>query len=251
MMKSANVLISGWALAALAAVLVLPNDNLSGIAVRTVLGLPLVGFLPGLALLRALRLRFAPAVQTTLALGLSMALAASGGLGLNLLHALNPRGWALGLAAITLIAVACAEWWRPVRTSIVLPSWQIRHSALAVITLSVLATTMWKAHIDEASYRPFSYTAFWLTPKQFNTDLYTIGIQNNQSATETYIVRFMINGGVAGEWPNVTLGPGQQTTISVTIPDRADANAWLFLASDPTRVYRKVSVARHGWRDVG
>jgi uncharacterized membrane protein len=232
-----------WAVATLAAVAI--SDSL---LLRTILGAPIVFFVSGHALLRAIGIRTTSASEhLTYAVGASLAVGIAGGFALNATGFLRPLGWAIWFCAITIGAALVADsrsdapdlpsWPSPVRVRF----WQGATIALAVL----LATGAYALAIrDEATYRQFSYTEFWMLPSTSDSPgRLTIGVRNAEIQTQLFDVEITIDGRLFAVFRSLTIAPGETWARQIAAPVSATsqkAEARLYRPDD-NRLYRSVS----------
>ena len=176
------------------------------IVVRTVLAVPLVFVLPGAALLRAAKLRFAPLVQAPIMVGVSMATTVISGLVLDVLGGLSPVGWSAWLGGVCVLAASAAARHGATEPRPSLPIVRVRHVIMLATACFTLALTFIGALHDVRQYHPFDYTDFWMLPQQVGSDgFYQIGIKNGEGQPERVLVasdnRWADCGGMAEPEP--------------------------------------------------
>ena len=79
--------------------------------------------------------------------------------------------------------------------------------------------------------------------EEAGSNVYLIGIKNNEGRPESYAVQLMVDHRITGEWQDLALASGQSMTYPVMVPQGAPAQAWLYRAEQPNAIYRKVTVA--------
>ena len=167
--------------------------------VLRVVALPLVVFLPGLALVRSLRLNLTGVAKVTLACGLSLALAALTGLPLNLLRALSVTGWALALGGITL-ALTVVSLIRAHRPSGDSPRWQappLMQSVLVGLGCCAVLAAFVVARDGALAQREFNFTEFWMASHGINAPgVVTLGVHNEEAAESSYRIELVADGAV-------------------------------------------------------
>ena len=213
------------------------------VVLRTLIALPLVFVLPGAACLRALDLQFTPLAHAPIAVGISMAITVLSGLALNGLGGLTPLGWAAWLGGFTIVAAAVAARRDAIAVRRPLPAAKIRHGAMLAGTAAMLALTVLGTLRSTAAYRPFPHTSFWMLPEEDDSNIYLIGIKNDEGRPESYAVQLLVEGRATGEWQDLTLAPGQSETYPAIVPRGAAAQAWLYRAEQPDTIYRRVTIA--------
>lgn len=223
-----------------------------GLVLRLIIGIPLALLLPGLALTLALfpRRRVRLAVRVLFSLGLSLCVAALGGLLLNLTPwGLRPAPWAGLLAGATLAATLLAYWrgrnirvvqfkrgerqLRPVQTSGIL-------LIGAAVVLTGLAVQM--ARTGAAQQQASStFTELWLLPQAAGNQL-QVGVRNNERTAVTYKLQIDQGGSILREWPSIELDPGKVWESSLAAPaGSASMTANLYRLDTPSTVYRHVT----------
>jgi hypothetical protein len=215
------------------------NNPCAGAAVA----MPLIFVLPGAALLNALRITVAGPGRYALIAGLSMALTVLCGLGLATVGLLTPRGWLVGLSAVTVAGAVLALRRDAARIVWRRPSIRLRHTVLLAATLGVAAASVVVAVRNTANYLPFAYTDFWMVLIGQTGSLYTIGIRNAERLPERFTLRVMVDGAIVAVFGDLTVAPDETVSRTVTLPAGHKAEAWLLRGSDPVEVYRKVSAS--------
>lgn len=210
---------------------------------RTLIALPLVFVLPGAAMLRALDLRFTPYAHAPIAVGLSMAITVLGGLALNWLGGLTSFGWTLWLGSVSILAAVAALRNASTGGRRPLPAMRLRHGAMLAAAAAVLMLTFHSTARAITAYRPFPHTSFWMLPLAQASEVYMIGIKNDEGRPETYAVQLMVAQRITGQWQDLILASGQTVTFPVMVQPGAAAQAWLYRAEQPQAIYRRVTVA--------
>jgi uncharacterized membrane protein len=226
------------------------TDN---ILLRSLASVPLVFYLPGSALLNALRLEHRPFPEWhALTTGLSMAVTISAGLVINAVATLTPRSWTLCLGIIILTSsfIAAATKVPSVgdtgsRKPLRAPSLYV--GAIFAVSVIVTAATFNFAVQAEQNYRPFQYTEFWLVPSiQYGPDTVTIGVTSQEAKTYDFDIEVRAANQTIAVWRSVTLMPGQSLIEHIAIPSAEmkpqKVQARLFRSDDPAFVYREVWV---------
>lgn len=232
---------------------------LGGSAARVAAALPLVLLLPGLALTFAAfpRRALGPAERLLLGLGLSLAVAALGGLALNLTPwGLRIGSWATLLGGVTVVATAIGLARRRVRQ----PGWaaaaparrgggmtlpQATLLALAALVLSgSLAITVRGAQEQET----VGFTQLWMVPDQAgNPATVRIGVSNREPATTPFRLQLVVEGDPRRTW-TLRLANDETWEQAVDLPaDLAptdDVEAVLYRGDAPDQVYRRVKLGR-------
>lgn len=224
-------------------------------ALRLVFGLPLALLLPGYALtaaafpLRALSLP----EQVLLSLGLSLALAALGGLLLNLTPwGLQAGTWALLLGGATLGAGGLALW-RQSRQALALPKrvplgLSARQGFLLGLAALIALGALGLARFGASQQATPGFTQLWILPAEAAGDnTVRLGISSHEAAAARYKLQIKAAGAVVGEWPSIALDPGGRWETTIALPtsrERAGTvEALLYRADDPDTVYRRGALA--------
>lgn len=234
-----------WALVALLIVLV--TDN---VLLRTLISAPLIFFLTGHTLLRAI----GPAGTSLLehvvySVGASIATCILGGFVLNWGGWLTPTGWAVWLAATTCVATLIAfgrkrngeAIWR-MRPRLDLRAWQVAVLGMAVL---ICTSAYLLAIRDATQQRQFKYTEFWMLygPKGAPGRL-VVGLKSAEARPERYDVEVALDGRTIAMWRALAVKPGDSwigdIALSINDGHQHKAEAWLYLPNHDV-IYRKVS----------
>lgn len=237
----------------------LPASNI----VKAALGAPMVLFLPGYALSAALLPdgRAGLAERLAISLGLSIAVAALGGLVLNLLpRGLTPGAWRVLLLGVTLSAAGYAYWRRQTRQipgpGPLVTKFSMRDATLVAsaalligLALGLGGLGVGRATISAASDAD-PFTQLWMLPGEdapTNSGHQTVrvGLRNNEKGALTYRVTLQGGDNVFVEWPQVTLASGESWQAQATVPaDMAglDVIALAYREGDETP-YRRVRLS--------
>lgn len=232
-----------WAGAAVAAVAV--SDSL---LLRTALGVPMVFLISGHTVLRAIGVRTTSALQHVVyAVGASLAAGIAGGFALNAAGLLMPLGWALWFWAVTAAAALVAA---GRRDTPVLPAWpapvRVRLWQGTALMLAVLVATGAYALAvrDEATYREFKYTEFWMLPSLTGKpDLLTVGIRSAETQPQRFDLEITLDGQPFAIFRSLTVAPGDTWAREILVPvlaTRQRAEARLY-GPEHDRLYRSVS----------
>ncbi|PBC06785.1 DUF1616 domain-containing protein [Mesorhizobium sp. WSM3859] len=226
-------------------VVVAVTDNL---VLRTALGAPMVFLVPGHAMLRALSVRTTSALEhLAYAVGASLATGVGGGFALNAAGFLTPSGWAVWFWAVTTVAALVAAHRRDAPD---LPAWpalaKVRLWQGAIIALAVLVATGAYALAvrDEATYREFRYTEFWILPSaDGESGRLIVGIRSAETQAERFDLEIIVDGQPLAVFRSLTIAPGDTWTGQIPVPVlavRQRAEARLYRPAD-NRLYRSVS----------
>jgi uncharacterized membrane protein len=217
------------------------------VALRTVLGLPLVTLLPGYVLSKLIfGARLARAERLLMSLALTLATDVLGGIALSVgpwgIHA---RSWAVLLAGMTfalaLLTLALPSTrlrsdaripWRPSRAFV--PATLVAMGCSAVCAIAIAA--------DRRATPPPSwvsgYTLFWILP---NADQRVeVGLESGELAATTYRVELRSRGRVLARWSADDVDPSQTWRKTLRVARRQRIDAYLYRADDGAHAYRHV-----------
>ncbi len=219
------------------------------------LGVLLVLVLPGYALMALLFARRMPGIpeQVMLVLGISLAIAAVGGVTMNLLGvSLQRIPWVALLSTITVLASEAAllrRHGRPVSHPRVgdarLSTTEVLLFGLAGLVAVVgLAVSRRNAVEVYAS----GSTQFWMLPAGgTQPNAVQIGIASAEPAATTFAVQIQ-DGSYQIQSPPIKLAPGKKWETTIEIPHSQSGpdtvEARLYLADRPGKVYRIVRLSR-------
>lgn len=247
------MLVAGVTLLA-AMLMIFLGDNM---VVRTTMGLLLVLVLPGYAMTAALfpGAELGLVEHSVIALGMSLAVTAVGGLLLNLTPwGLRSGTWLLLLAVITLAASAVALWRRRSLLVPVPDRWELGLTAGQGIILSVAvvlvggAMTLASTGADQQPSPGFSQ--FWILPASGPADkhAFRLGVANMESTSMTYRVEIDIDGNQTVTLAAIRLSPHQTWQTTEVVPSWTWASnsipieAKLYRSEAPKQVYRHVEL---------
>jgi uncharacterized membrane protein len=243
-----------WAVLLLLTVLI--TDNF---VIRLILSLPLICFLTGHTVLRAIE-----PVQTArrlehsaFAAGLSIAVCVGGGFLLNMISMLNPIGWAIWLMVVNGFAVVIALR-QPYKPFVLpeLPRIRVWHGLVLCAAISITSGSYVLAAYTIDTFHEFKYTEFWLIPEI--SGKIVIGVQSAQFEPEEYDIEVIAVGStdkapsgranttMIAAFRSIDLAPGAQWIREITVGvnhKRVEAN--LYRTRDHT-LYRKVSALTPG-----
>ncbi|MER8784747.1 DUF1616 domain-containing protein [Mesorhizobium sp. M1006] len=218
------------------------------LVLRTALGAPMVFLVSGHTVLRAIGVRTTSALEHFVyAVGASLATGIGGGFALNAAGFLTPFGWAVWFWAVTTAAALVAARRRDAPD---LPAWpapaKVRLWQGAVIALAVLVATGAYALAvrDEAAYREFKYTEFWILPwADGESGRLTVGIRSAETQAQRFDLEIIVDGQPLAVFRSLTIAPGDTWTRQIPVPVlavRQRAEARLYRPVD-NRLYRSVS----------
>jgi uncharacterized membrane protein len=237
------VLNVGWAL--------LPSHTL---VIGIILALPLVFWLPGYTLSKAIFHRQsldAPHLLLS-SLGLSLAIDILSGLILNMLPiGLQAVSWAVLLGLLTVV-FSLLVWYlrrgaallnriRPLRFHFTISGYILFGVAIAVTVLSVLY-----AAIGAAQQPQPGFTQLWMLPavQTGKSCAVRLGMRSFESTPVTYRITMAVNGTQVTPWPSIVLAPQEEWDRLVPITPRAAndiaVEAQLYQLNKPEAVYREV-----------
>ncbi len=232
-----------WAGAAVAAVAV--SDSL---LIRTALGAPMVFLVSGHTVLRAIGVRTGSALQHFVyTVGASLAAGIAGGFALNAAGSLTPLGWALWFWAVTATAALVAAGRRDAPD---LPGWpapaRVRLWQGAALVLAVLlATGAYALAVrDEAAYREFKYTEFWIVPwTDGEPGRLTVGVRSAETQAQRFDLEITLDVQPFAVFRSLTIAPGETWAQEIPVPVLATpqkVEARLYRPED-NRLYRSIS----------
>ncbi len=225
-------------------------------AIRLLGALPLVLFLPGYAMCRAMfpRRYFGLPERVLLSLGLSLIIIALGGLVLYWLGwSLLAATWAIVLSGFTLCASAIA-WWRRRRShsaDSLLPkphfNLSLRDGLLFGLAILVAVAAIELARMPTPPQGVTGYTLLWMIPAgDGNANDYRLGVNSMEFSAASYRLQVTLDGKVIYEWPELQLAPGESWEAPIALQaDRAPAGsveATLYRLDNPGVVYRHVKL---------
>ena len=244
------------ALAAMAMTLALLAPEIG--VVRALVGLPLVLFAPGYAIVAAAfpAGRLGTIERLLFSLGASLAVAALVGL---LLHwtalGLRPAAWAVALGNITLVAalIALARRWRQPAADTRQRGAGVTLAQGGLLGLAVLlvAGALLIARDGAIQQRATGFTQLWVLPNSATQiDSVRLGVNNREPGAIGYRLLVTASGTIIGSWPRITLGPDEQWEVTVALPTAqppaATIEAVLYRLDAPETAYRRVLFRRGG-----
>lgn len=219
-------------------------------AVRAIFAVPLALILPGYAITAAAFGSHLPAwpERIPLTLGISLASAALAGLVLNYLPGgIHGFPWTLLLVLIVLLACRSAARRRGRRQGRYqppsLPSLKPRPVTvvLGIGTAAMVVVALILAQATPENDHASGFTQLWIAPPK-PTDVSTqIGITSEQQQTRAYRLVVKVEGKPEPEVETFELEPSQTHLVKIDATPPAGVEARLYLRSDPSRVYRRVS----------
>ena len=245
------------AAAALAGLAALVVEVVSNVPARVVFALPLLLVLPGYSVAAAtfgLR-RVSVSHLIMLTIGLSLAVAALGGLLLDVMHfGLGRRSWPL--FALCVVWSSC-EIARRHRASTAggdgfVSFLRVRrlHVVLLLVAGTIAAGTVAFARTPLRAGDARGYTALWLLPgpAHHRTTL-RLGVASAEQHSTRYRLEIWERGRLFEDRENIVLKPGDALRLKIQAPAAhrpAAVTALLFRSNDPHRVYRMARVWLRG-----
>ncbi len=224
-------------------------------ALRVLLALPLVFYIPGHMMLRLFPCYSRMGLEGALyAFGVSIAIIILAGFFLHAVGQMTPLGWALLLCSISAVSWGAAEWRtnaaRHLNIYSIRPTVTPRQALMLACAAIVASAAVLYERQTANAYSEFKYTEFWMVPQDAsNPNALTIGIANHEGKPASYEVEFIEDAQIAGAWRSILLEPGEIWTSAFNASLRADriqrVEAWLFKNQDHSTVYRRV------WADIG
>jgi uncharacterized membrane protein len=215
------------------------------LAVRTVLGLPLVAALPGYVLSKFIfGDRLKPAERLLLSITLTLAIDVIGGIFLTLSPwGIHTRSWAFLLGGVTFAIALASTRTRSGRASTTLrPRRALVPLALVAVTcVGVSAIAI--AADRRPAHPPASasgYTLFWLVPH--GKGRFEIGLESGEFQTTAYRIELRSNGQTVRRWTTGRIEPARAWQQAVQMPGGTRLDAYLFRVGHGDRPYRHVFV---------
>lgn len=221
-------------------------------AIRVLFTVPLVLVLPGYALSQALNRSpsLGGAQRVAEAVGLSLAVAAVGGVVLNVTPwGLQASSWAALLAAVTAAGAAAALARRrgapsPVASAVPrrLPVLQGSLLSVAVVIAALAGVVAWQG---AANQKTPGFTQFWLQPAA-TAGTVQVGLVNEEASTVTYRVDLWAGGRVVDVLQPIKVAAGARwdtrAAIGVQTDTQQPIRAELYRLDKPGAVYREASL---------
>ena len=237
------LLVSGLAILAVALALAAPD----GFVGRGLGGLLLVLVLPGYALMAALlpSASLGQVERGGLALGLSLVVSVLGGFGLAWTPGgLSATSWSLLLGGLTLLAAALAALRRPAAPPLVL-TWSAPRVVVFGLALLVLGSAFKVAEAGALAQPRPPFTQLWLLAGQTEATMVRVGLHSAEQQPRSYLVQLRQAERVLARWGPIQVEPGQSWETLASTNGVSNAEPFevvLFLAEDPSQVYRRASL---------
>jgi len=225
---------------------------------RALIGLPLVLFVPGYAIVAAAfpTDRLGTIERLLFSLGASLALAALAGL---LLHwtalGLRPAAWAVALGNLTLVASLVAlvrRRQKPASTRVrrIAGMTLVEGGLLGLAALLVVGALL-IARDGALQQRATGFTQLWVLPDSAAKDeSVRLGVSNREPSDVGYRLLVTASGTIIGSWPQITLGPDEQWEATVALPTTQPISTTvevvLYRLDAPDTAYRRVLFRRNG-----
>lgn len=216
---------------------------------RTVLCVPLAMLVCGHTLIRAIGIvANSVAEHLAYAIGASLVVGIAGGLGLNVVGALSPLGWAawfwLVVVGSSLTAIRSSGYAPP---PLVAPgplpnSVRPWHVGAVVLSLLIATGAYALAVRDEASQQQFKYTEFWLLPADDGGRL-RVGVRSGEETSQRFDIEVVLDGRALAAFRSLEIAPGETWSQEFAVtPGAASQRAVARLyRPDDNRLYRSVS----------
>lgn len=252
--RTATDLVIVSALALIGLVVILARVDLP--LLRALLAGPLVLVLPGYALTVALSLDSSrgSAEVAAMSLGLSLAIAALGGLVLELLPGgIRAQSWTLLLCAVTL-ACSAAGWWRRQHAppeSFTFGQQQqlitLKHGMMFAASIVLVGGAIWVARTPAVEQPNQAYSVLWAVPVSDDPNLVRLGVSSAEPENESFVVRVVTGDQVLQEFP-IQLAPAGtwESEIALSGPTTHSLEVQLSKAASPDTVYRHVDLRTGG-----
>jgi uncharacterized membrane protein len=218
---------------------------------RAVIAVPFILIAPGYASSAALLPigSIARAERLVISIGLSLAIAAIGGLVLHITPlGLRAEAWVALLGTLTIVsAVVAVLRWRPTPslagTSTFVAPTPMQSTAFVVALLLVGVALATAVTGKEGEPRP-AFSQLWMVPAAGERTV-TIGIGNQEQAPQRYLLEVSVGRVVVQSWADIELAPGAEWERDVELPALDDGSVVvgrLYLAEDANRPYREVTL---------
>jgi hypothetical protein len=218
--------------------------------------MPLVLFLPGFLLLRALlpKKKEVDFECVILSIGMSVASTIAFGLVLHSLNAMNSAGWGV---AVTLVVLAAL--WRSTflgrgqNFGSFFPRSAFGLNGASIVCCGIVAILVTGgialASYGSANHRQFAYTELWMVPfDSHSNERVTIGVRNKEQKQSSYDLEVLVNDKLLVRWPAFDLSEDEEWIKQLPIPMDVDlgqrVEARLYNHDAPLRLYRRVWLSR-------
>jgi hypothetical protein len=186
---------------------------------------PLVFYLPGWGVLRALGVEPEGWPEANaLRVALSLAIVVIVGLLLHLADSITRPGWLIGLGAVTLTGcrLALARQRRSVAAA---PTSAGRGGARRTLlrpgdiatmagAIGVAAAAVAVSVAQTSRHHEFRYTQLWIVPKEGAPDEVVVGLRNKEAGEERYEIELFVDRRLVRTWGSVPLRPGETWTTT-------------------------------------
>lgn len=222
--------------------------------IRTLFMLPFVFLFPGYSLVSAvLPGRELPSItRLTLALPLSLAITAMGGLFLHYTNReLTPHSWLLLLALVTGVLCAVALLRRQpaaAEASTRRLHFKPIHAAMVGAAALMLVSAVTIARLGTFNLPAESFTQLWMLPavSDTNPDAIQLGIENRENTPMRYRLQLRSGDIIVDQWNDIQLASGEEWEMLVTLSSGVSVqglDALLYRNDAPDTIYRRVSLA--------
>jgi Protein of unknown function (DUF1616) len=222
-------------------------------ALRLVLALPLVLFLPGYAITAALfpKRPFGLPELLLFSVGLSLTATIIGGFVLNWTPwGMQTKSWAILAAGVTvgasLVAAMRQRRAQPVVAAPVKIGLDVRQGLLLGLAAIVAGAAIGLAQTPMPSSGVLGYTLLWLLPAgDGNPQAVRLGMSSQELTPTTYRLQLNVDGQVVREYSPITLVPGDEWEDVVELTSESSiVEALLYRLEAPEIVYRQVWLRR-------
>jgi uncharacterized membrane protein len=179
---------------------------------------PLVFYLPGWSVLRALRAEPEDWLgSVVLRVTLSLAIVLIAGLLLHLPGWITKQGWLAALGAT--IAVGCvtsaasgsraASASDRIRSRLSRASFRPMGMVMMAAAIALAGAAIMLSIVLALRHHEFYYTQLWILPKKDAPDRVVVGLHNAEAGDESYAVELLVDRHLVESWSNVLLKPGE------------------------------------------
>jgi hypothetical protein len=120
----------------------------------------------------------------------------------------------------------------------------LRHGILLALAIVVIGLALKLTLTPQSLKNIQGYTSLWIVPgPKDRPDTFLVGIHSQELENTRFNLKVTYNNSLQQEWSDISLAPGDQWQQSITLPaGQGLAEAILYRASDPSVVYRHVSI---------
>lgn len=192
-------------------------------------------------------------VRVAVSIGLSLAMAAIGGILLYAIGAgLGDSSWIALIGSFNILGSAIVLINRsspgPVEVEYTVVELSRMQGGLIVLILVAVIGIVLMARQSAYEQPSAGFTELWIASADQQRDHVQIGVHNHENQTASYRVVMRINGRFVEDWTNIELASNQQWVTEYHLPPRLSRNetivVTLHLTSAPTSTYRRVQFQR-------